>query len=520
MKENKFVERHILIGLITSTEYLHEIREVWDARFVQSQVAKYVAGWCIEYYDKYQKAPNADIEGIYFEKLKTGAIPKDIAEELEEDILPDLSEEYEREGKFNLEYLLDRTREYFSERNLEIHGEEIQELVDRGEVRAAEQKANAYKPLKKELESDINLSDPESLKRVEKAFTQQAGPLVEYPGALGEFINQHLTRDAFIAFLAPEKRGKSYQLLDLARRGVKQRLKVAFFQAGDMSESQQIRRLGIHLAKKSDLEYYAGKMYEPVKDCIKNQADTCSLEIRERLFGLEGADAPLSEKDARDGLTKEQLIELVKENPEYRACHNCTKFQSSPWGCSWLQEIDVGAPLDQYEAVKIFQDYFIDKKRSFMISTHPNGTLSVNKMRAILDDWYRRGFVPDLIAVDYADLLTDETNEFRHRQDAIWKGLRSLSEERHCLVVTATQADAKSYEQGLLTLRNFSEDKRKFSHVTAMFGLNQDPEGVEKDIGIMRINSLVVREGEHNPKKVVHVLQNLKRGQPVLTSYW
>lgn len=514
------VERHILIGLITSVDYLHEIRPVWNSLFLQSQTARIVADWCIEYYDVYNKAPGTDLEGIYYEQLKNNKLPKDIAQELEEDILPDLSDEYERAEKFNVQYLLDRTRLYFSERNLELWEEEIRNLRETGDVAQAERLAQNYTPVEKHAAEDLDLSDPESLKNVEKAFSQQMKPIVEYPGALGMFINHQLTRDAFIAFLAPEKRGKSYQLLDLAKRGVRQRLNVAFFQAGDMSENQQLRRLGIHLAKKSDLSIYTGDMWEPVKDCIKNQADTCDLNVRESYVGLVGEDAPVTEESARNGLTKDQLINLYEENPDYKPCWNCSKYQSQKWGCSWIKKVHVDSVLQKNEAVKLFKDYFVKNKRSFRLSTHSNNTLSVSKINTILDEWYRKGFVPDMIIIDYADLLTDTSTDYRHKQNEIWKDLRSLSQERHCLVATATQADAKSYRSNILTLDNYTEDKRKFGHVTAMFGLNQDPEGRENEIGIMRINQIVVREGEANIRQVVHVLQNLKRGQPVLTSYF
>ena len=66
------------------------------------------------------------------------------------------------------------------------------------------------------------------------------------------------------------------------------------------------------------------------------------------------------------------------------------------------------------------------------------------------------------------------------KQNEIWKNLRALSQSRNCLVLTATQADAKSYEKNVLTMSNYSEDKRKFAHVTAMYGLNQDKHGREK----------------------------------------
>jgi hypothetical protein len=97
--------------------------------------------------------------------------------------------------------------------------------------------------------------------------------------------------------------------------------------------------------------------------------------------------------------------------------------------------------------------------------------------------------------------------------------LRAISQERHSLVVTATQADARSYAQNTLNLSNFSEDKRKYAHVTAMYGLNQDPKGREKMLGIMRINELVVREGIFNANNDVIILQDLRSGRPFLESY-
>jgi|AntDeeMinimDraft_5_1070356.scaffolds.fasta_scaffold02255_6 hypothetical protein len=517
--DETFIERHILIGLIVSEEYLEEVYEIWNPRLIKSPVARKVSSWCLEYYKTYQEAPGEEIESIYFEKLRKGDIHRDLAEELEEDILPGLSEEYERSDTFNVAYLLDRTQKYFSERNLSLHQDRISGLMQDGEIEEAEDLANQYAPLEKNMDADLDLSEEHTLDRVHKAFSDTAKPIVEYPGAVGEFMNEQLTRDALVAFLAPEKTGKSWIMLDLARRAVSQRLNVAFFQAGDMSEGQQLRRLGIHLARRSDKERYTKTQYQPVKDCKKNQVDTCQKEVREDTFGLSG-DAPMSEKEAREELTFPQLTKLHGQNEGYLPCHNCKEYHQAEnkYGAPWFKKIDPGSPLGATEAEKIFKEYFIQNNRQFMLSTHPNNTLSMAKIKNHLDRWYRKGFVPDVICLDYADLLTGEAQQYRHEQNEIWKGMRSLSEEYHCLFVTATQSDAASYDQATLNLSNFSEDKRKFAHVTAMFGLNQEPGDREKDIGIMRLNKLVIREG--GTKGQVSILQNLKRGQPVLTSYW
>jgi len=148
--------------------------------------------------------------------------------------------------------------------------------------------------------------------------------------------------------------------------------------------------------------------------------------------------------------------------------------------------------------------------------------LAYVELDGTLNLWERQdGFVPDMIVVDYADLMTVQHRMYeRHKQNQVWMSLRRISQERHCLLITATQADAASYERGLLRLSNFSEDKRKYAHVTAMYGLNQDPKGREKQLGIMRINEMVVREDDFSNARQVTVLQNLHRGRPFLGSYW
>jgi hypothetical protein len=181
--------------------------------------------------------------------------------------------------------------------------------------------------------------------------------------------------------------------------------------------------------------------------------------------------------------------------------------------------IDIKYPVDAAEAKAKWSEFFIKKKRRFRLSTHANGTLSVQKIENILERWERdSGFVPYVILIDYADLLTtDKERDFRHKQNQIWMDLRALSQFH--LLITATQTDSASYETETLSRKNFSEDKRKYAHVTAMYGLNQDPKEREKKLGVMRINEIVVREGDFDTTSSVTVLQSLNLGRPFLGSY-
>jgi hypothetical protein len=513
MKEN--IERIVVIGFITSKEVLDQVADIYQPDFLISVSARHVADWCIDYYKSFRKAPESDITGLFFEKSKK--LRPEITEGIE-DVLADLSDDFSS-GEYSTQYLLKRVKEYFLTRKLEVFQEQLKILIDKGNFIEAETLALKFSPLQTSAVESINFSSPEALNRVELAFSESAECLIHYPKQLGLFFNDQLVRGGFVAFLAPEKRGKSFLLMDMVKRAAIQKRKVAFFQAGDMTEAQQLRRFCINICGKSDKEKYCTEHYEPIRDCIQNQMDTCTKEDRECSFGV-------FEQKTWDQIRKEVTFEELKEayesTPDYRPCYNCKEYQSNKWGAVWLRKIPQTSPLSVQKAKKEFEKLFIKTPRPLMLSTHANGTLSLSKIDTILDNWERKdGFVPDVVVIDYADLLiTDYRMEERHRQNEIWKGLRRMSQERNCLVITVTQADAASYDTDTLKLKNFSEDKRKYAHVTAMYGLNQDKTGREKKIGIMRINPLLLREDDFEIGGCVYVLQNLRRGQPCLQSYF
>jgi hypothetical protein len=321
--------------------------------------------------------------------------------------------------------------------------------------------------------------------------------------------------------MATEKRGKSFWLLDMAIRATMSRKKVAFFQAGDMTEDQQLLRVASYVSNLPTNDKYTGQVFVPRRDCLRNQLDICDKEERRGPFGC-FTGGEYTEDDIRKKLERRSLIEAWEDfGEDYIPCTFCDEYNDHRLGVPWLVPTEITHSVTIDEAKRAFQKRFIDKNRRFKMSTHMNDSLTVTRIRQICDKWEKDdGFIPDVIVIDYADLLVPEKfQEFRHGQNEIWKNLRALSQQRHALVITATQADAKAYEKDLLRMSNFSEDKRKFAHVTALYGLNQDKHGREKKLGVMRINELVKREGEFDSTSTVTVLQNLNLGRPYIDSY-
>ena len=521
--DQEFIERRIATGLIISTDYIQRIQRVWNPIFLESPEFRIVAEWCLKYFQKYKKAPDTNIESLYLEELRSGKINKAYGEYIEE-LLSGLSEEYDRDSQFNSAYLYDQTVRYFKAQELEQHNREVKNLIDAGEVEKAEALTQAFRPtILEDKEIGLDLSSKEIVKHIERAFAITAQPVLQYPGALGEMWNGQLIRGAFFAFLAPEKRGKSFMLMEMGLRAIRQKSNVAFFEAGDMTEDQILKRICIYIAQRSDNERYCQERFRPVGDCICNQLDTCTRKDRNCDHGIyEGIDINMYMKEPAQFVDIDILKEKYKEFTDYEPCksYTCDKRK----GTIWIEQVKKVEPLNQKAAAKKVRGFFRKYKRRFKLVCYPAGTLSVTEIRKCLDIWERQdGFVPDIIVIDYADLLSADDGhvlEFRHRQDFVWKNLRALSQERHVLLLTATQADAESYKKGRITMSNFSEDKRKLSHVTAQYGLNQDPEGREKKAGIMRINEIVVREGEFSNDNEVCVLQDLAAGRPFTESFW
>ena len=93
--EQEFIERRIVTGMIVSTDYLERIMRFWNPAFLESSELKTIARWCTNYFDKYKKAPDSDIQTLYMEALKREELSKADAQYIEE-LLESLSDEYGR----------------------------------------------------------------------------------------------------------------------------------------------------------------------------------------------------------------------------------------------------------------------------------------------------------------------------------------------------------------------------------------------------------------------------------------
>jgi len=528
-------ERKIITGMIVSTPFLRDIRSIYNTTLMDIDYAKIVGRWCLTHYEQFEQSPGKEIQDIY-ETWSDNPKNEDQEDQVEliGRFLESISDEYERADKFNYRYHLKKAEEYFAKKQLSQTASGINDFLRQGEPEQAMALVTNFNRVELPISTSV---DPfNNLDLIYESLSEVNEPLFRMPGAYGKLIDDDLCRGSFIAFLGPEKIGKTWTLMELAIQAARQRNNVAFFQAGDMTDLQQSRRLSVRLTGTPWKEKYCGKFHRPVLDCIKNQLDRCDIDQRKCNVGLFRSSEERkiffktikgeSEEDKVD-LT-ELLIEQIDESIEdgYIPCDYCRRGRPNKRknykGAVWYEYKTIDKPLNWRDAYKANQK-FSKRTKNFRLSTHANGTLSVADIETQLDIWERfEGFTTDIVIADYADIMAcqpqDANSQFRHKENGKWQALRALSQKRNCLVITATQADARAYGAQSLNMSNFSEDKRKFAHVTSMFTLQRTR--VEKILCQLRIGSLVMRDDDYDFLRHAYVIQSLREGKPCIGSYF
>jgi hypothetical protein len=287
---------------------------------------------------------------------------------------------------------------------------------------------------------------------VMKAFMREEEVLFSFPGALGRVVGE-FTRGSFVAWLGFMKRGKTWWLWYCAEQAAFAGCKVLFVTL-EMQWWEIIRR-------------------------------------------------------GWEGLVGNPKVEKEVTIPYF-----------NPVGTKWEIEykqvkksaVDVSTIAKQQKKLQN-----LVRAGDIRTEAFPTYSVAVEDIIAHLDNLqYYDGFIPDVLVLDYADILrpTGGGKEYRHQLNDIWMKLRGLAQARNISVITASQAVRKGFKNDV-DVDDTAEDVRKLGHVTKMLVINRNRE--EKKKGIFRIsNGLERNEGQEYQQGVV--LECLDIGRPCLDS--
>ena len=158
-----------------------------------------------------------------------------------------------------------------------------------------------------------------------------------------------------------------------------------------------------------------------------------------------------------------------------------------------------------------------------LIKEFPTGQLTINQLTAYLDNLESaEKFVPDLLIVDYPDLMRLDRDNFRLALDDVFKGLRGLAVSRNTALAAVSQSHRGAAKAKKVDIDNVAEAYSKIAHSDTVITYTQTPQ--EQKLGLAR---LYVAAGRNDSDKFTIVIsQAYATGQFVCDSvlmrgvYW
>jgi len=145
-----------------------------------------------------------------------------------------------------------------------------------------------------------------------------------------------------------------------------------------------------------------------------------------------------------------------------------------------------------------------------VIKEFPTGTLSVERLKTYLDNLENYfNFIPDIILLDYLDLMEMDSDKLRIDLGQTAIALRGIAGERNVAMVTVAQTNKSAEGKKLLTRKYLAEDFSKVRVSDNLITYTQTRE--EGKRGLAR---LFVDKARNSPgNMVIHIAQNYSIGQ-------
>jgi hypothetical protein len=494
------LEKRIVTGLILSDSYCNEVAPNLKLSFFRSKFIVTLTSWVLDYYNDYQKAPSKHIQDIY-NSYKDSIDEND--SELIGDLLVDLSGHYEQDPDINVDYLVDKTYEYFDKNSLVNIADGIKSSLERNDLDKARSQLLSYHEVSRVVSGWIQPFADEDFMR--KVLDVEARELFSFAGVIGEVMGP-LRRNWLIGVMGPMKRGKTWWLGEFSIQGWLSRKNVAHIILEDEADefASRLYKSATGLTDPGE----SGVIHYPVFDCESNQDGSCKMRERESDVAL---------------LVDYEKPRFEDVNNGYKPCSYCrnregisSRYKQDTW---FVGHERASLTISSLKKKMKSSKYLGVKRDNFFMKSYPAYSVNLSKVVAdieLLEHQY--GFVPDIITIDYADILAPEVahRDSVRQVDETWKTLKQLAQVKHCLVVTGSQSTRAGMDKQTLKMKDTPDNIKKLAHVNAMFTLNQTE--TEKELGYLRFGVLVHRHRKFYESVQALVLQQPETGQTLIDS--
>jgi len=127
----------------------------------------------------------------------------------------------------------------------------------------------------------------------------------------------------------------------------------------------------------------------------------------------------------------------------------------------------------------------MDIEGVLLVKEYPTKSASTRTLRTHLDKLRSRDILPDMIIVDYGDLLRPVSgkNEKRHELESIYEEMRGLGQEFGCCVWTASQTNRSGLNAEVITMEAISEAYNKCFVADFIFSLSRTVTDKQQNLG-------------------------------------
>jgi len=145
-----------------------------------------------------------------------------------------------------------------------------------------------------------------------------------------------------------------------------------------------------------------------------------------------------------------------------------------------------GIPLDELMDRKVeIREFLKDIDGTLIIKEYPTKTATTNTIRAHIEKLKQQGIIPDMIIVDYADLLRtlSTRREKREELESIYEELRAIMMENNVVGWTASQTNRTGLQAEIITMQSISEAFSKCFIADLIFSVSRTVEDKQKNGG-------------------------------------
>ena len=307
--------------------------------------------------------------------------------------------------------------------------------------------------------------------------------LFGFGGYFGRMMKGRLGRDNLVAFAAQPKTGKTATLCRMAAEAMRSGNNVLFISVGDDDTPEIAARITSYESG-TNMEETGGRVLLPYFICADSISGACDGYEDELMI-------PTPTKQVLEETPPE---ELVKMHPDFTGCTAC-RNRPGYKPAIWWKWVDIPTLTEEIANQTHSEISTCAEYGELKLDYYSARQLTVSMIDAKLEYLKAGNWVPDVLVIDYADMLGIETRASQRWEglQKVWEDLRGLANKWDNLIITATQGNREGAGVETQTRQTVAGTVASVDNCKMVIGINQTP--AEKAAGVLRYNFIAHRKG-------------------------